>query len=99
MSAEHFAIGGDPASVYIAWSASGECLYVGCTFDVFFRLYTHETGTPSPWVAEAAHVDFTEFDWRADALDAEALAIWLLQPRYNVRGKAKPMRRLARAAA
>ncbi len=99
MTASHLAVGGDPADVYIAWAADGECLYVGCSFDAVFRLYTHETGTQSPWVAECAHVDYTEFDWREDALDAEAWAIWLLQPRYNVRGKAKPMGRIARAAA
>jgi hypothetical protein len=69
-------------TVYRAFDADGELLYVGCTDNAEKRLKAHAKG--SDWYPDAARWTFEEHATRAAGLAAEAAAIRAELPHCNV---------------
>jgi hypothetical protein len=80
------------AVVYRAWTADRELLYVGMSANPFLRLSNH--APTQPWWAEVTEVTLEHFDDLEAARQAEAAAIAIEGPKYNVRHSARPRRRL-----
>jgi len=72
------------SAVYRCYSADGDLLYVGVASDMKKRMACHKS--TSIWFRHARKVTITWYDWREDALDAEAWAIFRERPAYNMRG-------------
>lgn len=73
------------ACVYRAYAADGSLLYIGQSSNPDRRIATHRSS--SPWASLAVRWDVTDPMPRDTALDEEAVAIYLEQPRHNVANK------------
>lgn len=71
-----------PHALYRMYGLKGDLLYVGITFSMLQRLWEHRGS--QPWWPEVATIKIEHFDDRAAALEAEAEAIQIERPRYNV---------------
>jgi hypothetical protein len=69
-------------AVYRYFDADGRLLYVGVSLSGIARQSQHESG--SHWYADHASMTTEWFDTRAEALEAERMAIITEQPIYNV---------------
>ena len=76
-----------PTSLYRHFDASGRLLYVGVAVCVKARTKTHKLC--SPWFGEVVHTQVCTFPTRAEALDAERVAIQFEHPACNKRGRVK----------
>ena len=75
-------------ALYRHYDAAGKLLYVGISEDAGQRLAAH-MGV-SDWSRQIASITIEHFPTRADALRAEAAAIKLERPTYNVINAVKP---------
>lgn len=73
------------AVVYRAFDAEDRLLYVGCTIDLEPRLRHHEDN--SPWWPFQVRIETEGYVTRAEAAEAEAVAIATEHPRWNVKGR------------
>ena len=71
----------DPAALYRCYDSVGALLYVGVSGDVKIRASCHKSA--SPWFCAVRKITVTWYDWREDALDAEAWAIFREKPQFN----------------
>lgn len=78
-------------SLYRAYSADEELLYVGISISFLTRLGQHRRG--AFWFEEVATIKVRHFDSRAAAAPAEASAIVAEKPRYNAQHSASPPKR------
>lgn len=69
-------------AVYRMFDRAGDLLYVGVSLAVMTRFVQH---SDKPWADEIANMTIERFPTRQAALDAEAVAITMEDPRYNVR--------------
>lgn len=76
------------ATVYRAFDAFGQLLYVGCTVDADVRLAAHAK-TAGWWVFHE-RITRTEYPAQDEASDAEAKAIATEHPRWNHQGRTVP---------
>lgn len=72
-------------SVYRAFDAEDNLLYVGMSVDVGDRIKQHKS-SGAEWVRICARVEVTPFRCRQDAANAEMRAIRTEAPGYNVVG-------------
>lgn len=70
-------------SVYRAYDADGDLLYVGVTDNLANRLKSHEHH--SRWYPLAATIEWESFDSRDYALEVERGLIYSLDPPHNTR--------------
>ena len=73
-------------AVYRVYSATGECLYIGCSARLLERLYRH--AETRPWWSEVDR-SLTEAEWYDhpdEAAEREHELIRALHPRYNIAG-------------
>ena len=70
-----------PTAVYRCYDEAGALIYVGATADLPRRLRSHER--TSPWWSHTLRIDITWYGSRAEALDAEAVAIRMERPVWN----------------
>lgn len=78
-------------ALYRHFDSSGKLLYVGISLSAVHRLSRHGS---SPWYADIARVDIQHFETRADAMEAELIAIKTENPLFNKMHAAKPLSRL-----
>lgn len=72
--------------VYRIWNKWDTLLYIGFTDNLERRMNEHRRGTP--WIRQAARWESTEeYDTEEDARSAEARAINLEHPQFNLRYK------------
>lgn len=71
-----------PCHLYHVYDAAGALIYVGMTDDVDRRMRDHEL--TKTWWVEVASTWVLTYPSRAACAAAEALAIHLLRPRYNI---------------
>ena len=71
----------EPAALYRCYDSAGALLYVGVSGDVKIRASRHKSA--SPWFCAVRKMTVTWYDWREDALDAEAWAIFREKPQFN----------------
>jgi predicted GIY-YIG superfamily endonuclease len=88
----------EPHVVYRAYDADWNLLYVGCTYDLPNRL-AHHRRNQSPWWEHYARITTEKHTCHARAAAAEARAIRLEQPLFNLNGHAFPKRVDERRAA
>lgn len=69
-------------SVYRAYNADGELLYVGCTLHPIVRLNRHING--ARWKDEVVVFEIDRFDTREEARFVEKMAIIEEAPIYNI---------------
>lgn len=77
----------EPTILYRCYSASGELLYVGVTWNVPSRMLSHQS--TAAWHPAVVRTTSEEFPTRAAARAAEEAAIQSEQPTFNIR----PIRR------
>ena len=71
----------DTRYVYSFWSASGECLYVGCTSNLPARLRSHMSARP--WFPQVARVEVHVIEGADEGTALEAATIRELNPTHN----------------
>jgi predicted GIY-YIG superfamily endonuclease len=74
----------EPCTLYRAFTPSGELLYVGISKNAPKRMAQHRK--TSRWYHDAATWTFEEFASRAEAEQAEMLAIRAERPAHNIIG-------------
>lgn len=74
-----------PGAVYRHYSAAGELLYIGSTYDPAKRIGGHRCDPRSWWVLQVETVKIEWFDTISEARRAEAAAIAAETPPHNVR--------------
>lgn len=86
MSMRDFYAGDDRLHfVYRVFDATDRLLYVGCSVDVDTRMAGHESA--SPWFPFHSRVERVAYPSRAQAEDAESVAIATEHPRWNIQGR------------
>lgn len=74
-----------PTTLYRAYDAAHNLLYVGISHSLMQRLYQHKGA--SVWHGDCATINLEHFKTRSAALKAEAEAIKKENPLYNKQGK------------
>lgn len=67
--------------VYTLFAEDGRILYIGCTISLASRLMSHR---PKPWWPDVVEVRWVRYKNRRKALAAEAAAIRLHGPKFNI---------------
>lgn len=71
----------DTRYVYSFWSASGECLYVGCTSNLPARLRSHMSARL--WFPQVARIEVDVIEGADEGTALEAATIRELNPTHN----------------
>ena len=71
------------ATLYRHYNSAGQLLYVGQTMTMFARMLIHAHGRDTHWVREVATITLVHYNSRAEARDAEWLAVNEEKPLYN----------------
>lgn len=83
------AAGDLPHDLYIVYANGGQCVYIGCAWNWEDRFVGHFFAMKMGWPRNFDYIDVYTFPTRAEARNAEAWAIWLLQPVENKQHKSK----------
>lgn len=74
----------DVPTVYRQYDRAGNLLYVGMSRRLRNRIKQHRR---SPWWSEITKISYRRYQSEGQALDAEAEAIAVESPKYNVAGR------------
>lgn len=69
-------------ALYRHFGMGGDLLYVGISLNAFYRLHQHSKS--ARWIEKIATLTIENFATREEALEAEAMAIRLEKPKYNI---------------